>query len=119
MDALEQLEKIKEKLFAAISLSYHSCGGGKSSDGVFSIHFPGYNECASDWSIELYCYALGPSRKYAWSGRNLGDVIERVEKDVDYWLWEEVESAKEEGLSEEEIETIKLHGINVAKGICV
>ena len=62
-------------------------------DGIFSIIFPDYitdkNNAPDSYVIKLECSVLGPRRYSAWFGKDIGEVVERAEKDIYKWINDE------------------------------
>lgn len=90
---------LRNFLFSKIREAFEKEGAiGKSTEGAFEVvHcFPDYYEeeyktpySGECWIIRLYCYVVGPSRHYEWSGRNLLDAVKKAEKEIYGWFGQE------------------------------
>ncbi len=94
---IKYLNKVRNKLFAAIKKSFLEDSHCKHYEGAISIHVPNYfeqnynNNSDDKWSIDLHCYVVGPSRHYTWPGPTLSCCIDKMDKDIDSWIKEEEE----------------------------
>ncbi len=70
--------------------------GCKSYEGTFELLFsyPNYfdEEDAGhvidnpDFAvITLYCYVLGPSRRYDWKGETISEAVDKARKEIESW----------------------------------
>ena len=95
-DFFDEFDKLRQKVNKAIT--YMKCERhepGKFYEGEWEItfHYPGWDEDAAgtmspDWcKIKLYCYLIGPSRHYEWTG-TLKEAMSRCRKDVTQWCEE-------------------------------
>lgn len=87
---IQRFISLRSKLFAAINKELENDGSAKGSDGTFHIIFPGYfNEINNqsyideyNWGISLYCYIIGPRRRYEWWGKDFETVLTKAENDI-------------------------------------
>jgi hypothetical protein len=86
----------------AVRLAVKRSDCHKSSEGWLSIGWEWPNIFQTDQrpraKIELYCYVLGPSRNYEWTGRTMEEAIARATADISIWLIEEALWTDEDGV---------------------
>lgn len=92
---IEDLYKLRKKLFKYIKKALMEDYPHKGSEGAFSIHLPNYFEDMEEksgygnhWGLSLYCYVFGPNRHYTWYGKTLDECIKKAKKDIDSWCKE-------------------------------
>lgn len=89
---LTRFYQYRSNLLTAIAESCQRAGEGyaKMMEGVVRLGFPG---CTWDeWWIDVYCYQLGPARKYYYSGGTLDTCLEKAERDLKKWIEEDIQS---------------------------
>lgn len=89
---IEDLYKLRKKLFKYIKKALMEDGTHKSFEGAFSIHLPNYFEdmeeksgYSNHWGLSLDCYVIGPNRHYTWYGKTLDECIQKASEDINSW----------------------------------
>lgn len=80
----DKFNKLREDLFKEIKKRFEQGDGGKSYEGSFSFHYP--SVFGDDYSLELGCYIVGPSRHYTWSGNNFEQCIDKADTEIRSWF---------------------------------
>ena len=92
LKAIQKLESLRVELFGQIKANLMEDGYCKNTEGRFSILYPDYHEAnnkESEWTVELYCYVVGPSRSYLWTGSTLIEAVNKAEKEIKEWIKED------------------------------
>lgn len=63
LEAIAEIIRLHDEAFAHYQ-NDPCCGGWKSSEGAVSIHFGNYWQRDEPPAVEVYSYALGPSRMH-------------------------------------------------------
>lgn len=94
---LDRFLEYRRKLFALIERALKRDGHCKSYEGRLELHFPCYFDDANEgYLIRLACYVLGPLRSYDYSGRSWEQCLDKAEKDLEAFAYQEFECLEQE-----------------------
>lgn len=95
----ERLMKQRERLFDLIRRDLALDGYSKVSEGEVSVHAPGYHHQDDGWTIQVYCYTFGPTRRHYFGGDTLDECMDLFDAALDEWAAEVALREQDEAVS--------------------